>query len=1263
MGNASNNAPFASKPKTPPPPKKDNLVKDAIFHQCGEVGHWRRNCPVYLAELMKKKKLSQGANTAGIFTIELYYFPSKSWIYDTGCGTHICITTQGLRGSKKLKPGALSLYLGVGHRAAVEAIGTYHLELSSGLVIVLNNCHYATSITRGVISVSRLFDDGFIDRFDDNNVISVSKNNLVYFKAVPRDDIYEIDMSCSNTNDSSMYAITNKRAKINLDSFLLWHYRLRHISKKCIEKLRHDGLLNSIDIESLGKCVSCMSGKMARKPYSHQVERAKDLLGLIHTDVCCPFKIVSRQRASYFVTFTDDFSRYGYVYLLKHKHEVFETFKVFQKEVENQLGKIIKSLRSNRRERRNRTLLDMVRSMMSQTTLPKSFWDYALETVTRILNMVPTKKRDTLTKPDKLDPRSFKCIFVGYPKETMGYSFYNPYENKVFVARNAEFFESKLLDLKASRNVEDLELIQEEDTNPYVNTSLNHEEDDQEIDEPQSDINPILELPPNARTVGSKWLFKKNTNMDGAVYIFKARFVAKGFTQTYGVDYEETFSPVADTRVIRILIAIAAHYDYEIWQMHVKTAFLNGHLSKEVYMEQPQGFVNPKYPSRVCKLKRSIYGLKQASRQCQSGYLVYVKRLTLRSLEKILYGKFQRGTIPMQEKLKLSKSQGASTPAEKQHMQNIPYALAVGSIMYAVRCTRPDVAFAQNMTSRFQQNPGEERWIAVKNILKYLRNTKDMFLVYGGPKAFRPSVRGKYSRSFVSCDILQVFEMGFKGVTGHILQPYLAVILTREGHIGLTYECASLHKTKARADQSWESYVDLKDVEEYSALDLMTTSVGNNSIFRSFFEKQKLTGPNFIDWYRQLRLVLSTEDKENYLEHPIPVAPVAPPGQQVPPQALAAHAAWVKGQNEVVVLINTTKERSYLRELALQGLRESKKLKPGALSLYVGDGHRAAVEAIGTYHLELPISKNNLVYFMAVPRDGINEIDMSCSNTNDSSMYAIINKRAKINLDSSLLWHCRLGHISKRRIEKLQHDGLLNSIDIESLGKCVSCMSRKMARKPYSYQVERAKDLLGLIHTDVCGPFKIMSRQGASYFFTFTDHFSCDGYVYLLKHKHEVFETFKVFQKELENQLRKIIKSLRSDRRGEYMSQEFLDHLKEYRIISHRSPPHMPQNNRVSERRNQTLLDMVRSMMSQTTLPKSFWDYALEIDARIINMVLTKKVDKTLYEIWHGQAPKLSYLKVWGCKAFVKRDTVTKPDKLDPRSFKCIFVGYPKETM
>nr|GEZ44513.1 hypothetical protein [Tanacetum cinerariifolium] len=306
------------------------------------AGHWKRNCPQYLAELLKKKKnATSGAGGSGIFVIELNTI-LRSWIYDTGCGTHICNTTQGLRASRKLKPGALSLYVGNGQREAVKAIGIFYSCLPSGLDIVLNKCHYAPSITRGVIFVSRLYKDGFINRFL-NNTIQVSRNNMVYFSAIPRDGIFKIDLSNSYTNESSIYVVSNKRAKQDLDSALLWHCRLGHISKKRIEKLQHDGILNSTDLRAFEKCVSCMSGKMSSKPYTHQVERVKDLLGLIHTDVCGPFKIMSRQGASYFLTFTDDFSQYGYVYLLKHKHEVFETFKVFQKEVENQLSKTIKS--------------------------------------------------------------------------------------------------------------------------------------------------------------------------------------------------------------------------------------------------------------------------------------------------------------------------------------------------------------------------------------------------------------------------------------------------------------------------------------------------------------------------------------------------------------------------------------------------------------------------------------------------------------------------------------------------------------------------------------------------------------------------------------------------------------------------------------------------------------------------------------------------------------------------------------------------------
>jgi hypothetical protein len=118
----------------------------------------------------------------------------------------------------------------------------------------------------------------------------------------------------------------------------------------------------------------------------------------------------------------------------------------------------------------------------------------------------------------------------------------------------------------------------------------------------------------SVRPVDCKGIFKKILDMDGNVHIYKAQLVAKGFRQIQGVDYVETFSPVAMLKSVRILLEIAAYYDYEIWQMDVKTAFLNGHLSEDVYMTQPEGFVDPKNAGKICKLHRSIYGLKQASR-------------------------------------------------------------------------------------------------------------------------------------------------------------------------------------------------------------------------------------------------------------------------------------------------------------------------------------------------------------------------------------------------------------------------------------------------------------------------------------------------------------------------------------------------------------------------------------------------------------------------------------------------------------------------
>ncbi|CAL8993231.1 unnamed protein product, partial [Prunus brigantina] len=245
-------------------------------------------------------------------------------------------------------------------------------------------------------------------------------------------------------------------------------------------------------------------------------------------------------------------------------------------------------------------------------------------------------------------------------------------------------------------------------------------------------VDPPLGIVP----IGNKWIFKRKIGSDGKVETYKARLVAKGYKQREGIDYEETFSPVAMTKSIRILLAIAAYHDYEVWQMDVKTAFLNGHLQEELYMDQPEGFISKADKHKVCKLHKSIYGLKQASRSWNIRFDEVVKSFDfIQNMDdQCVYKKVSGSSVVflILHGLHLSKNMCPKTPEEIQQMSKIPYASAIGSLMYAMVCTRPDISYAVSVTSRYQSNPGLDHWGAVKCILKYLRRTKDMFLVYGG---------------------------------------------------------------------------------------------------------------------------------------------------------------------------------------------------------------------------------------------------------------------------------------------------------------------------------------------------------------------------------------------------------------------------------------------------------------------------------------------------------------------------------------------------
>ncbi|GKC50838.1 retrotransposon protein, putative, ty1-copia subclass [Tanacetum coccineum] len=247
----------------------------------------------------------------------------------------------------------------------------------------------------------------------------------------------------------------------------------------------------------------------------------------------------------------------------------------------------------------------------------------------------------------------------------------------------------------------------------------------------------LVETTPGLKMVGCKWIFKKKTDMDEKVHTYKARLVVKGYTQTHGINYEETFSPVAKIMSIRIMLTIAAFHDYEIWQMDIKTIFLNRKLTKDVFITQLEDWLGKCFPMKDLGDATYILGIKiykdRSKRLIGLSQDTYLDKI----LKRFKMENSKKGNLPLHHGIKISKDLCPKTDEELDKMSRVPYASAIGSIMYAMTCTRPDVSFALSMVSRHQQNPGEGYWTAVKNILKYLRNTKDRFLVYGGEEELR----------------------------------------------------------------------------------------------------------------------------------------------------------------------------------------------------------------------------------------------------------------------------------------------------------------------------------------------------------------------------------------------------------------------------------------------------------------------------------------------------------------------------------------------
>ena len=303
------------KPKSRPKPETK------CFY-CKGTGHWKRNCPKYLAD-KKDGKVNKGICDIHVIDVYLTNARSSTWVFDTGSVANICNSKQGLRNKRALAKDEVTMRVGNGSKVDVIAVGTLPLHLPSGLVLDLNNCYLVPALSMNIISGSCLMRDGYSFK-SENNGCSIYMSNIFYGHAPLKSGLFLLNLDSSDTH---IHNVEAKRCRVDNDSATyLWHCRLGHIGIKRMKKLHTDGLLESLDYESLGTCEPCLMGKMTKTPFSGTMKQATDLLEIIHTDVCGPMNVEARGGYRYFLTFTDDLSRYGYIYLMKQKSETFEKF-------------------------------------------------------------------------------------------------------------------------------------------------------------------------------------------------------------------------------------------------------------------------------------------------------------------------------------------------------------------------------------------------------------------------------------------------------------------------------------------------------------------------------------------------------------------------------------------------------------------------------------------------------------------------------------------------------------------------------------------------------------------------------------------------------------------------------------------------------------------------------------------------------------------------------------------------------------------------
>ncbi|KAG9446485.1 hypothetical protein H6P81_012613 [Aristolochia fimbriata] len=645
----------------------------------------------------------------------------ENWYIDSGASFHCTSHKEWFCDYIKGEFG--HVIVGNGQKCKIEGRGIIHLKMNDGGKLILKEVRHIPDLQKNLISVNKLDQEGYKIAFE-NSSWKVSRGALTLIKGKAVGTLYPL---CTKVDQIVSLAAEKD------DKASLWHRRLGHLSESRMRILHSKKVLTGITNICFDFCEDCVLGKQKRVSFNKDGrEKKSNKLDLVHTDVWGPAQGKSFGGNLYFVIFIDDYSRKTWIYTLKKKSNVFNMFKYWLARVENETGSRLKCLLSDnggefcnkefdsycakrgiRRiktvprtpqqngvaERMNRTILERARSMRIHAGLPLHLWGATVDTAVYLINRSPSSALDGRIPEDvwagknvdysflkifgciayahidrevrkKLDPKSTKCVFLGYGGDEYGYRLWDFDNNKVVPSEGEQQIETEQENesqgeqssiddgelheySNAQTDFDDLEIPQEEIVTSGLRRSTRVRKPVQKLNlivqhvlytvagEPESydeamadeahlkwelamkdemlsleenQTWELVKMPAKKKVLQNKWIFRVKQEV-GGVQRYKARLVVKGFGQREGIDFHDIFAPVVKMTSIRTILSIVAVKGLYLEQLDVKTTFLHGDLEEEIYMRQPAGFEVIGKESWVCKLKRSLYGLKQAPRQ------------------------------------------------------------------------------------------------------------------------------------------------------------------------------------------------------------------------------------------------------------------------------------------------------------------------------------------------------------------------------------------------------------------------------------------------------------------------------------------------------------------------------------------------------------------------------------------------------------------------------------------------------------------------